>query len=66
MYTTQTEAINIKIGDRDCRHPTLIMEYAYGGPTGNYICTLCERLLPANLDRIKALNNFWVNIPYLN
>lgn len=29
----------------DCKHPTLIMELAFGGPTGNFICLECERLL---------------------
>jgi len=59
MYNKQATAINKKTGNKNCRHPTLITEYAYGSPTGNYICTQCERLLPANLDRVKSLNTFW-------
>jgi len=29
----------------ECNHPVTVREYAYGGPTGNFICTQCERLL---------------------
>ena len=32
-----------------CNHPNLIKEFAYGGPTGNFICTKCECLLSSIL-----------------
>jgi hypothetical protein len=59
MGTKQGPVMNKNLGNKNCRHPTLITEYAYGSPTGNYICTQCERLLPANLQRVKSLNTFW-------
>jgi hypothetical protein len=59
MHSTQATAMNKKTSDKNCRHPTLITEFAYGSPTGNYICTQCERLLPAKLERVKMLNTFW-------
>lgn len=40
-------AINHDIELEQCQHPTLIMELAYGGPTGHFICMQCERLLSA-------------------
>lgn len=37
----------------NCTHPTLIMELAFGGPTGHFICLECERLLTANQAKWK-------------
>lgn len=30
-----------------CEHTSLVQEFAYGAPTGNYICIQCECLLPS-------------------
>lgn len=41
-----------------CSHPTLIMELAYGGPTGNFICMECQRLLSATTNQqVGSLKN---------
>jgi hypothetical protein len=44
---TRTLATNNR--EEHCNHPALIKEFAYGGPTGNFICTKCECLLTSIL-----------------
>ncbi len=61
MNTEKAAAFNKNLENEDCRHPELRMEYAYGSPTGNFICSKCERLLPADFESVKALHGFWAN-----
>ena len=44
MNIKKTENIN-NSGDAPCNHPSLAKEFAYGAPTGNYVCVQCRRLL---------------------
>ncbi len=37
-----------------CDHPTLTMEFAYGSPTGSFICMECGRLLSKSTVRQAA------------
>jgi len=37
-----------------CDHSNLTMEFAYGSPTGNFICTECGRLLSKSTARQAA------------
>jgi hypothetical protein len=32
-----------------CDHSTMVMEFAFGGPTGNFICLDCEHLLSSSI-----------------
>lgn len=45
MDNKKTEIINLNRVPKQCNHPTLLREYAYGGPTGNFICMQCECLV---------------------
>lgn len=45
MEKNNTEKINQKLEHQQCSHPTLVMEVAYGGATGNFICMQCECLI---------------------
>lgn len=46
MQNNKTETENqTQTTDKQCTHPRLIREYAYGGPTGNFICLQCECLV---------------------
>jgi hypothetical protein len=49
MQQKNTNNIAINHREEHCNHPTLIKEFAYGGPTGNFICTKCECLLTSIL-----------------
>jgi hypothetical protein len=42
-----------KSGNSPCSHPSLIREFAYGAPTGNYICAQCECLLSSIIGAYK-------------
>ncbi len=40
---------------QQCSHPKLVKEFAYGAPTGNFICLQCECLIPPTLkQRVKV------------
>ncbi len=45
MENRTTETLAQKCEPRQCDHPTLIKECAFGGPTGNFFCTQCECLI---------------------
>ncbi|CAD6881143.1 hypothetical protein [Methylomonas albis] len=45
MINKQSKSIASIIEPKHCIHPALIEEYAYGGPTGNFICVECESLV---------------------
>ena len=47
MDNTNNQVLNRQHGESGCSHSFRVQEYAYGGPTGKYICLECERLLPA-------------------
>jgi hypothetical protein len=49
MQQQNTKTINTNHMEEHCNHPALIKEFAYGGPTGNFICTKCECLLTSIL-----------------
>lgn len=42
-----------KRGKAPCSHPSLIREFVYGAPTGDYICAQCECLLSSIVDTYK-------------
>lgn len=45
MDSKKTETTNKNHEHEHCNHSSLIKEFAYGAPTGNYICSQCQRLL---------------------
>jgi hypothetical protein len=49
MQQKKTKTNDANSMEKHCNHPALIKEFAYGGPTGNYICTKCECLLTSIL-----------------
>ncbi|QWF72423.1 hypothetical protein KEF85_08260 [Methylomonas paludis] len=61
MNTQNTQSLTTNPNNSVCRHPTLITEYAYGGPTGNFICLQCKCLVPANQHRAQPQSSYWQN-----
>lgn len=45
MENKTTETVKFVLHNQECRHQVLIKEFAYGSPTGNYICMQCECLI---------------------
>ena len=56
-----TQSLTTNFGNAVCLHPALITEYAYGSPTGNFICSQCKCLLPASQYRATPLSSYWEN-----
>jgi hypothetical protein len=52
-----------KSSDTPCSHPSQIREFAYGGPTGSFICTQCECLLSS---KVVSYTKPQVNVAFLN
>lgn len=45
MDSNKTKTSSKNREHEHCNHASLIKEFAYGAPTGNYICSDCQRLL---------------------
>ena len=54
MDNTKSIPITNNTDDTCCDHASLTMEFAYGSPTGNFICMECGRLLSTFATRQTA------------
>ena len=61
MGTKHNSLSDVNRGVEACKHPSVTVkaEYQSGSPSGNFICTRCNTIIPVSLERAKAVNRFW-------